>query len=221
MSFPRFLLFMFLALVMGRAGAQIDAGTVTGTVELAGHVQLLEDATHHLDVQQVLRLPDSAWASNETDKIALGYQQKTWWLKFRLENTSPESLALVLEMGWPLVDHLDVYVVDSNGRVTKHWKTGDRHPYLSRPIASRTFAFPIKTQSHSSSDVLVRLSLEDGAYDLIPLTLSKPVKFFSDKYQDNLVRGGFLGAMLALLLYDFLISGRPRTKAFFCTRCTL
>jgi len=194
----------------------IQTRHLVNALDLAALTQRLADPDRSLDLAAVLAMPDSAWRAGAGKVLKLGYDDLAWWVRLSIGNDSADEKHLLLDVGWPLLDYLDVYVLKDSQTLT-HWATGDQRPYANRPVDARTFVFPLAIPAGETRQVLIRMDLRDGVYDLIPLTLWQRAPFFADKQKFNLVIGAYLGAILALLCYAILlfVSTRERNLLYY------
>ena len=222
----RLLLLMLSSLVLAQPlppdPACIDIVGTPNIEQLARRVDLLEDTSRKLDLTAVLALPAGRWQRNPYDVLYLGFSNSAWWVRFKLSNDSGQSRRVVLEVGWPLLDFLDVHLL-SAGAVMESQFTGDQRPFAARPLDSRDFAFPLDVPAGESRQVYLRLALHDGVFDPIPLRLWEPTAYVSASLRSNLLAGAYYGALLALLLYNLLlfISTRDRTFLFYAVYLSL
>lgn len=197
--------------VMG-AEQVISTNHVVDALELGHLTQRLADRSRSLDLASVLATPDSAWRANAGKVLKLGYDDQAWWVRFSVRNDSFLEKHVLLDVGWPLLDYLDVYIL-RDGQTLTHWATGDQRPYASRPVEARTFVFPLAIPAGETRQILLRLELRDGVYDLVPLTLWERAPFFAEKQKFNLIMGGYFGAILALLIYALLLFAMTRERS--------
>lgn len=197
-------------------GEVIKTHHIIDSLELGTLTQRLADRDRSLDLAAVLAKPDSAWRTGTGNVLKLGYDDLAWWVKFSIRNDLAVDKHLLLDVGWPLLDFLDVYIV-SDGETLTHWATGDQRPAASRPVDARTFVFPLAIPAGETRQVVLRMDLRDGVYDLIPLMLWERAPFFADKQKFNFVLGGYFGAVVVLLSYALLlfVSTRERSLLYY------
>lgn len=184
--------------------SRIDLATTLNLPWLANQVEILEDPSRQLDLAAVLQLPDNHWRRTPDPVLNPGFSTTAWWVRFTLVNSGASSRQRILEVGWPLLDLLDVHLLDQ-GVVVQSWSTGDQRPFAQRPLPSRTFAFPLELAPGETRLVVLRLALNDGVYDHIPLRLWEPNAFWAAARQFDLLVAGYYGLVLALLLYNLLL----------------
>lgn len=94
---------------------------------------------------------------------------------------------------------------------TSRWLTGDHYPFDSRPIAHRSFVFPVSMTPGES----VELSgWTDGFLPKLPVTLWRPSAFL-ESTQPIAVRDlAFFGFMTTLIAYCLMLYGATRVRAY-------
>jgi hypothetical protein len=208
-------LLLFLSMAGGGsaqpAPAPIDIVRTPTIKTLARQVEILEDPMAKLDLAAALA--SEHWQHNLYDTLNFGTSTSAWWVRFDLANDSGHDRRVVLEVDWPLLDWLNVYLIHT-GRVMDRWRTGDQRPFASRPLNSRDFAFPLEVPAGQSRHVVTRLALSDGIYDPVPLHLWEPAAYMAARQRDNLLTGAYYGALLALLLYNLLLFFSTRERNF-------
>lgn len=200
-----------LALMVAAALAQADA---PGSAVLAGPIEMLPDPGGTWNAGEVLAQPDGNWQRVASEVLPLGYRTGTWWVRWQLRNAGQRPAQRLLEVGWPLLDWLDVDLVDEKGAVQQHWCTGDQRPVATRPWPGQDFAFPVELPPGQSRLVLLRLALRDGVFDMIPLRLWQPEAFVASQQSLLLWQGLYFGAILAILVYNGLLYYGTRDRNF-------
>jgi EAL domain-containing protein (putative c-di-GMP-specific phosphodiesterase class I)/GGDEF domain-containing protein len=160
------------------------------------------------NIHAALEAPESLWG-NADNPINLGYDDRAVW--YRIDVSHYKGNEFVLEVGYPILDSLEFYRVD-NGRVVRSLKTGDKFPYQSRDIQTRTFAFDLK-QSESNSAVYLRAETE-GSHKL-PITISTKAHFFEKTERDSSSRALFYGMFIVTFIVNLLLFFSMRTPALF------
>src|ERR1044071_3829159 len=113
----RFLLLIMLT-VLGapmRALAVPVAFEDAHTLNLSNAVMFIEDADNSQTIDSV-RQADIRWQQNSERIFNRGYNDSTWWLKLSLRNNLGVSTHKLLEIGYAVLDYVDVHIV-TNGKV--------------------------------------------------------------------------------------------------------
>ena len=131
-----------------------------------------------------------------------GFSSNTYWVNFTLRNTSDETVELIIEQDYPLIDYVDLWHSSDNQNWNRY-QTGDRLPFEARPIAGRTFLFPITIEANSQQQIVMRYRSE-GAIN-IGLRVSDQKDFHEGQALSQLIYGGYYGGFLVLVIYNLII----------------
>lgn len=186
-------------------------------VNLGLNSQLLEDAPGHLQLAEV-RNRDRDWSAFHGDTFNLGFSRSAWWVRIRLHHTGDQPIRRILDVGTPLQDEIDFYVVRPDGTVVQHVLTGDRHPFSTRPIHSRVPTFQIDLQPGQTLDLYVRLASHDGLLEAVSLQLWHPDQHVQAVQAETMAFGLYYGALGTVLLYNLFLflSTRQRSFGWYC-----
>ncbi|MEZ5506832.1 MAG: 7TM diverse intracellular signaling domain-containing protein [Gammaproteobacteria bacterium] len=160
----------------------------------------LIDANHQLTLDQ-LRQPNAAlrWHSLRDATPSFGFTQASVWLRLTISNRIPEQRDFILRLEYPLMDGVDFYQPDDTGQY-RHIQTGDRHPFGSRPLKDRNFAFPLHIESGQDKTVFLRLQSRDTL--IAPLVIYTGAAHEDAQRLETLVFGMYYGAILVILLVN-------------------
>ncbi len=131
----------------------------------------------------------------------LGFTKDTYWVTFKLENKSQESIRYYLETAEPVTDNVDLYLVSSDGKVA-HQRTGDKLTSSERAVNNRRSLFDIALDNGQSVTAYMEIR-NDGEKNNLPLKLITPSKLLEETYHDQLVMGLFFG-ILAVIAITYL-----------------
>lgn len=178
------------------------------------NLMLLADPSGRKLIEDVIKIEDKLWVPSQSNVLKLNYSQMTSWVRINLRNDGPEAITRILEIDWPMLDYLDVYLV-SHGVIQQSWNTGDQRPVESRPLKTRSFAIPVEIAEKTSVTLMMRIALRNGVFDSIPVRLWEPTKFLDHQNDLNLLLGLFFGAGVGLLLFNALLAVALQEKLFF------
>src|SRR5690606_30059957 len=106
---------------------------------LSEMVEVFEDRTAQLDVQAVLALPrDASFEPLAPRSASFGFTGSAWWQRVSVRNGGAHTMRVLLRQDYPLLDELDVFVVDQS-HVERAWHTGDTRAFATRPVPHRDF----------------------------------------------------------------------------------
>lgn len=185
----------------------------SGGVNLAKVTGLLNDKTDAWDQVSILNVPEAQWTYADAAALDIAYTRTTWWGRIGLTNSSGAPLRRILEIRSPLIDYLDVQVVDGQHVITTY-QVGDQRLVSARPIQSRNLAFPVDLPGGAQRQVVLRFSLKDGAFDIAPIFLWTEAAYAEYQNKDNLLLGGYFGANLSLAIYNLILFFTSRDRNF-------
>jgi signal transduction histidine kinase/CheY-like chemotaxis protein len=171
----------------------------------------LEDPAGDLRIEQVAALADERFTPVQGPHANLGKNDSIWWFKVRLDNRLAHNLAGYLEINYPLLDHLQVFLTASGGQ-WKMQESGDRYAFSQRPVQVRNFWFPLELEPGEST-LLVRVETTS--------TIFMPAFFStyqaSAAAQENLMgfNGAFYGVLFAMFCYNLFLFLSLRESAYF------
>lgn len=171
----------------------------------------LEDPAGDLRIEQVAALADERFTPVQGPHANLGKNDSIWWFKVRLDNRLAHNLAGYLEINYPLLDHLQVFLAASDGQWQMQ-ESGDRYAFSQRPVQVRNFWFPLEFPPGEST-LLVRVETTS--------TIFMPAFFStyqaSAAAQENLMgfNGAFYGVLFAMFCYNLFLFLSLRESAYF------
>ncbi|MCB1319490.1 MAG: hypothetical protein KDK34_04535, partial [Leptospiraceae bacterium] len=121
----------------------------------AADVQILTDADGRMTFEEV-----RGQKFEPTDRLSFGYSESVHWARFELRNESGEK-HLLLEITYPVIDKLELYMVDDSGRLL-HKTQGDSLPFDQRDLHHRNFVFDLPIRSGSTAEVYLRVDTESA-----------------------------------------------------------
>ncbi len=197
--------------------------------ELSSELVYFEDTTQQLSLNDVLLKTFQPVDENNKNNLGFGFSESAYWIKFELQNY-PLDQKWLLELSSPLLDYVDVYVIDvdseyaerkkensdsvkkSDIQVLDAFKTGDAYEFSKRPISHRHFLFPFLLKKNQQVTVLMRV--ESSSSLRLPLKLWKYQEFFE---ADQIKIGGhgiYFGILLIMMIYNLFIFFSMKEKAY-------
>jgi len=202
--------FLILLLVSGNLTAQVILKNSAGeySVNQLYHFRTTDRELDIVEIQQrdLDPLEPSAVRS-------IGFDRGIHWFRLNVLNQSDIS-TWFLEVGFPQLDHLEVYSPDPQGNWSLQF-TGDYYPVSSRPVQHRNYVFPINIRKDITTPVIIKL--ESTSSIQLPLTIWSPVGFRNALQVDEFVHGLFYGVMIIMILYNLLLyfSIRDRSTIYY------
>ena len=134
------LFWLFSWSVQARAAVSLAEGQ--SSLEITSALQYVQDESHQLQLAQVLALPTSQWMPNGNNIFSHGYTRSSWWLRFDVSNPRTDISRLLLELAYPVLDDVEVWVLGPGNIPEAHYHLGDKQAFHTRPVWHRFFLIP-------------------------------------------------------------------------------
>ena len=171
-------------------------------IRLDSRARVLEDMDRAFSVENVISDETKGlWSQSESENLNYGYTDSVFWIRTELVNASSNPLKFFVEIGYPVLDHVDVHVIRSTSR--DQWLMGDKHPFHERFGANLNFVCPVRLDSGETVTLLLRV--ETSSSMQIPLYVYNPHAFLKMKQLHMMVFGLYYGAMIIMALYNFFL----------------
>jgi len=197
---------MLLAWLPVVAGA-VDFDENTRSLPLAQAVQVLEDPTGEATIDDVTT---GALAGDfrhlQTASLNAGYSRSAFWLKVVLNYRPIDPDAVpdwLLELAYPPMDHVDLYLPDEAGRLSMAWQTGDMLPFSSRQIKQNNYLFDLNVRANQPQTVYLRVASHGSIQ--APLILWSSHAYIEDQPGRLYILGIIYGALAGMLAYNLFI----------------
>lgn len=210
---PRICLAITLFWLYGSAWA-LQPATLDSTnlrLPLGPAMGYLEDPQGELSIEQVSALSDERFTAVKGPHANLGKNDSVWWFKVKLDNRLALNLAGYLEVNYPLLDDLQVFLTTADGQ-RQMQESGDRFAFTQRPVQVRNFWFPLELPPGAST-LVVRVETTSTIF--VPLLFSTYQA--SAAAQENLMgyNGAFYGVLFAMFCYNLFLFISLRESAYF------
>ena len=183
-----------------------------GREKLGTHMLYLIDEQHEIGIDALLHNPNQfTWQQHEQDVPNFGFNTSSFWFWFKVENNSLEKVRWLLEIGYPILDQVDIYLQFADGHI-QQWHTGDEVPFSSRQIPHRHFVTRLDFTPHSSSNVFIHIQTSGTVQ--VPVTLWEISSFFQAEQISNLMYGAFFGLFLVIILYNLFLYVSIKDKSY-------
>lgn len=199
----------------GSAGAGLNplsVDTLPDSINPTGNVFFLEDPSGSLSIEQVLAFSAEKWIRNKKETINFGYSDSAFWIIFSLGNSSGELAHRIMEIRYPVLDYINVYCYH-NENLFKSFETGDKFPFIQRPIQHRNFLFPLEIPADGPLKILIRVSSQSSIQ--IPIVVEKEHTMLEKNQAQLPWLGFYYGTMVVMALYNLFVFITIREKSLF------
>lgn len=208
-------LILFLLLLSPLAGA-VSFDEHTSRLPLGHSIDVFEDVRGTADIADITSaaLADS-FRRHDRDVLNAGYSRSVFWIRLDLDYRPQESqdpAPWLLELAYPPLDRLDLYLPGADGKYQLAQRTGDTLPFASRPISLTNYLFDLKLAPGKPLRVYLRLESQGSIQ--APLTLWSPKAYMENLPGNVYVLGIIYGVLLVMLVYNLFIFVSVRDTSY-------
>jgi PAS domain S-box-containing protein len=160
-------------------------------------------------------LNQAQWHKNKGE-FNLGYTQKKVWVSQDIHSLSEENW--VLHIPYPLLDYIDVYLLENNQIITQ-LHSGDLRLFNTRLVKVPDFILGLATEEYARYKLLVRI--ETKGTMMMPLVWRTETRFAEHLAQQQLIYGAYYGVLIVMALYHLFIFLVVREKSYLLYVCSL
>ncbi|AOE83420.1 hybrid sensor histidine kinase/response regulator [Pseudomonas sp. TCU-HL1] len=202
----RTLFLLFLCLFSSLATA-VEFDERLRSLPLGQHMDVFEDVRGDAEIDDITSPAlDSSFRRHEKPVLNAGYSRSVFWLRVDLDYRPRAKGGLqdwLLELAYPPLDRLDLYVPDGQGAYRLAQRTGDALPFSSRDIKRSNYVFSLSLQPNQPQRIYLRMQSEGSIQ--APLTLWSPRAFLEEQPERIYVLGIIYGVLLVMLFYNLFI----------------
>lgn len=134
--------FLMIAVIVPAFGASpVRVDDTLKSDEIGANMDYYEDAGKTLVIGDVAPGP-IAWEKSVSDSFNFGFATSAYWFRFVLDNRQRNDRGVYLEISYPMIDRIELYIPDGKGGFTRK-NMGDHYPFYQREIVDRNFIFYI------------------------------------------------------------------------------
>ncbi|RUO18967.1 hypothetical protein CWE08_10425 [Aliidiomarina iranensis] len=160
-----------------------------------------------LSLDDVRNMPADQWNSIGNEAPSFGYDTTPHWLRV---DVPAADFYRLLQIEYPLLDHVDVYFVAFDGRVEHHYM-GDTQPFYRRPIAADGFVVPVPFNDAHTMFIRVQTSSSLS----VPIRIWETSAFHQAEGPRYVAIGLYFGVLLCMVVYNLFGYVVTREASFF------
>ena len=211
--FSFLILFLNAGLISAISSADERTLNARGEYALASYVWYLEEPENKITIEELLANKKARnWIRNQKPEVNLGFSEATYWFKARVKNHNHDVQEWLLELAYPLLDEVDLYLVDGKGKVVETFNTGDKYNAIQRPIPHPDFIFPLDLSVDEPYTLYLRVS--NSGSQQIPLRIWQWSEFSFHSLWNFVLQGLFFGMVTIMALYNFMLWVSERQRIY-------
>lgn len=183
--------------VVAADGHWIVLGPERGAIDAWSSMTMLSDPQAQLGVEDALRRRGE-FVPMQGRRANLGLRDGAVWLRLKLAVPETDDGRWLLDLDYPPLDRVDVYVV-SDGLVVRHVTLGDSLPFVQRPLPTRPHAMLLMLERGLEHELLLRVRTTSTM--LLPVRLLKPGVFYAEEARLQMLQGLAAGISVCLVAF--------------------
>jgi len=198
---------LMLLLCLSPLASALEFNEFTQSLPLGRALQVFEDVDGTATIDDVVTQAAAGhFKPHGKDTLNAGYSRSAFWLKidlhYRPDNPDAQRTWL-LELAYPPLDHLDLYLPDAAGVYRLARRTGDALPFAAREVRQNNYLFSLDFKPDQRQTVYLRLQSQGSIQ--APLTLWSSTAYLEQQPLRLYVLGIIYGVLLGMLVYNLFI----------------
>lgn len=187
----------------------VEVGPDFGRVALGQYLEFLKDPGRRFDQDEVISRT-SSFSPSDREILNPGYTSAGYWVRFRLENPTSETMTVYLKYTSRFVDHLNLHkAIGEGGTVVR---SGRMVPPPERPYPSREFVFPIELTPGSEQTFYLYADSADTL--TLPLYLMDAEALNEDKLINHSWFVFYQGVIFAMAVFSLFMFITVRSSVY-------
>ena len=183
------------------------------TTSLGLYLDIFEDSEHQYSIEDLSR-PEiaSQFVRSEQNEPSFGFTSSVYWARLIVENQSDEQIKWLLELTYPLIDFVDIYI-PATDRKYEVRRYGDHKPFALRELQYRNIIFKLDEAPHTKTIYFLRF--ESSSSMILAMKYWQTDSFMEGALEQEILFGVFYGAILIMLIYNFVMFFVLRDASYF------
>lgn len=201
--------FQFLILIFFSISAAVPVYSGTNVVlekekgkyELGLFLEILEDEDGTVTIEDILSDKTKNKFIKSPENIPnFGYTDSEYWVRFTVNNEANIRQNWLLELRYPLMDYIDLYVIQDDKYIKK--TAGFNYPFSHREFYHRNFLFKLQFTDELTT---VYMHFKNTDRMEFPLYLWSIESFQKNDHNMQFFMGIFYGLVIVMFIYHLLL----------------
>lgn len=215
--FTAVFIFIFFSTFPVFAAINISIDDSIDKIFLGNRCEVLEDKKGFINVYSIISGDyDDRFKQVRSAIPNYGFTKSAYWVRFNLANLSLREFSKVLEIGFPLLDKVQLYIFsDKNGRndLLQYEIAGRDFSFKNRVFEYRNFVFPFTMHPDEKLTFLLRIETDDGM--IFPVSIWNN-DYFTQRVQiEHFLFGIYYGIIMVMIFYNLFIFISTRDINYF------
>ena len=174
-------------------------------------VQTYQDTSKKLTFDSIIK-SSKKFHINNSDVINFGLTNYYNWVKFTLINNSSNEKNLILNLEYPIIDNVKLYIVRENNRIDSV-QLFESFSKTKRLYNNHFYLFPLNLNKNEQVECYLRLFSYKPI--LVPLSVNNIENTIIDINNIDTLSGIYIGIMCVMLLYNLFIYLTTKDSSYF------
>lgn len=144
-------------------------------------------------------------------RLNFGFIEDPVWIRFQIQGGNA-GIVRLLEIGFALIDRIDLYLVAPGGRIVHTAAAGVSVPFAKRDRAHRYFIFELGPQDARPHTVYLRLETRNAL--VVPLAIWSEAGFRRIDHKLQFALGLYYGIIAVMILYNLFLYFSIRDQSY-------
>jgi PAS domain S-box-containing protein len=183
----------------------------SGTTSAADDsLEYFRDTSSQMSYQDVLN-NNLAWQTIPRNKANFGFTSDALWLRLPINNPSSSSVLKHLRINYPLLDHVDAYLVHK-GQTIEHKYLSDLVPYDDDRQHDKYYLFNYTLPAETHYWVYLRIETQSSM--TLPIEVFHDAEYLQQKTLENYWFGALYGTLIIMGLYNLILAITLRSLVY-------
>ena len=177
------------------------------TASFIDSILMLDDHENNLSITDITSAEQTAnfKQQKQNNSFEIGRNSTTSWLKLKISNEIDPLKNYILEIDRPTLDEVGVFIPEK-GIGWKAIQTGDNFKFSNREIQHANFLFAISGSIAKANQRGIYLRIKNKVISSASINpLGRKCTFHEHDKAQNLFKGLYFGALLALIIFNLFI----------------
>lgn len=175
-----------------------------------GYLEYLRDQ-QGLSLDSIRQSDTAEWQTIGIKATNFGFDPSDYWFRTDILPGTASDSDYLLEIGYPLLDHLNVYLYEDDV-LKSAFHTGDAHVFNQRPVPYPNFLFPLKLEADKAYQLYIHVKTNSSVQ--LPVKLIPELEFWKEQVISNILLVAFYSVLLSMLFYNAILFLIVRDRSY-------
>lgn len=137
------------------------------------------------------------------DVFNQGFTTSAYWMYLDIDGSQAVDQEWLLEINYPLLDVVNIYLLDPEGHLIRQFDMGDLKVFSDRPFSHRNFVVPLSFSKYPQQRMYINVQTTSSMQ--VPLNFWEVNHFVQQRSNEQYGLGLYYGMMLVMFLYNFFL----------------